>query len=152
VHCDAAVRRDRHRRRGGDPETFKFSKLVVLWGANVLSTHPHLWRPILQARNNGASVVSIDPIRTRTAAASDWHLAPIPGTDAALALGLLHVVLAEGREDRAFIGEHAVGWETFRARILEFPPSRVAAIAGLSAESVIAGLLAYTKSDDADRA
>lgn len=124
-------------RVGMDPETFAFSKLVVLWGANVLSTHPHLWRPILEARKKGALVVSIDPIRTRTAAASDWHLAPVPGTDAALALGLLHVLLSEGKEDRDFISGHTVGWDAFRARILEFPPARVAAITGLSAESVI---------------
>src|SRR2546427_3735461 len=124
-------------RVGMDPETFQFSKLVVLWGANVLSTHPHLWRPILQARKNGASVVCIDPIRTRTAAASDRHLAPMPGTDAALALGLLHVVLTEGTEDREFIREHTVGWEAFRQRILEFPPSRAAEITGVSVESIL---------------
>ena len=123
-------------RVGMDPETLRFSKLVVLWGANVLSTHPHLWRPVLEARKNGALVVTIDPIRTRTAEASDWHLAPIPGTDAALALGLLHVVLAEGKEDAAFIAERTLGWEAFRQRILEFPPARVAAITGLSAESI----------------
>ena len=123
-------------RVGMDPETFRFSKLIVLWGANVLSTHPHLWRPILEARKNGALVVAIDPIRTRTAAASDWHLAPIPGTDAALALGLLHVVLTEGKEDSEFTGARTVGWEQFRTRILEYPPSRVAAITGLSAESI----------------
>jgi anaerobic selenocysteine-containing dehydrogenase len=125
-------------RVGMDPETFRFSRLVVLWGANVLSTHPHLWRPILEARKNGALIVSIDPIRTRTAAASDWHLAPIPGTDAALALGLLNVVLTEGSEDRQFIAEHTVGWEAFRQRILEFSPSCVAGITGLPAESIIA--------------
>jgi anaerobic selenocysteine-containing dehydrogenase len=124
-------------RVGMDPETFSFSRLVVLWGANVLSTHPHLWRSILHARKNGALVVSIDPIRTRTAAASDRHLAPMPGTDAALALGLLHVVLTEGREDRAFIGERTIGWEPFRQRILEFPPSRAAGITGLPAESIV---------------
>ena len=98
----------------------------MLWGANVLSTHPHLWRPILEARRHGACIVAIDPIRTRTAAQCDWHLAPMPGTDAALALGLLHVVLAEGREDREFIDRATVGWEAFRRRILEFPPARVA--------------------------
>ena len=124
-------------RIGMDPETFRFSKLVVLWGANVLSTHNHLWRPILEARKNGASVVAIDPIRTRTAAASDWHLAPMPGTDAALALGLLHVVLAEEGEDRQFIDERTVGWETFRRRILDFPPPRAAAITGLPTESIV---------------
>lgn len=124
-------------RVGMDPETFRLSKLVVLWGANVLSTHPHLWRPILDARKNGAMIVCIDPIRTRTAAASDWHLAPIPGSDAALALGLLHVVLAEGGEDRDFIDRSTVGWEAFRQRILEFPPSRAAAITGLPMESIV---------------
>lgn len=122
---------------GMDPETLRFSRLVVLWGANVLSTHPHLWRPILEARKNGATIVAIDPVRTRTAAASDWHLAPMPGTDATLALGLLHVVLSERREDRAFIDERTVGWETFRQRIVEFPPSRVAGITGLPAESIV---------------
>lgn len=106
---------------GMDPEALRFSKLVVLWGANVLSTHPHLWRPILEARKNGAPVICIDPIRTRTAAASDRHLAPMPGTDATLALGLLHVVLTEGKEDRQFIEGRTVGWEAFRERILAFP-------------------------------
>ncbi|HLW53500.1 MAG TPA: molybdopterin oxidoreductase family protein [Candidatus Angelobacter sp.] len=122
---------------GMDPETFRFSRLIVIWGANVLSTHPHLWRPVLEARKQGAFVVAIDPIRTRTAAACDWHLAPIPGSDAALALGLLHVVLSEGREDREFIAEHTVGWEEFRQRILEFPPSRAAEVTGLPAEWII---------------
>jgi anaerobic selenocysteine-containing dehydrogenase len=124
-------------RVGMDPETLRFSKLVVLWGANVLSTHPHLWRPILEARKNGALIVAIDPIRTRTAAQSDWHIAPMPGTDAALALGLMHVVQAQGREDREFIARATVGWEAFRQRILEFPPSRAAAITGLPTESIV---------------
>jgi anaerobic selenocysteine-containing dehydrogenase len=124
-------------RVGMDPETFRFAKLILLWGANVLSTHPHMWRPILDARKNGALVVTIDPIRTRTAIASDRHLAPIPGTDAALALGLLHVVLAEGKEDRRYIDEHTLGWEAFRRRILEFPPSRAASVTGLSTESIV---------------
>src|SRR6185503_7599282 len=125
-------------RVGMDPETFRFSRLIVLWGANVLSTHPHFWRPVLEARKSGALVVSIDPIRTRTAAASDWHLAPVPGTDAALALGLLHVVMTEGREDRGFLDSHTLGWDAFRSRILEFPPSRAAAITGLPQDSIVA--------------
>ena len=125
-------------RVGMDPETFRFSRLIVLWGANVLSTHPHFWRPVLEARKSGALVVSIDPIRTRTAAASDWHLAPVPGTDAALALGLIHVVMTEGREDRGFLDSHTLGWDAFRSRILEFPPSRAAAITGLPQDSIVA--------------
>src|SRR5579859_4961618 len=124
-------------RVGMDPETFRFSKLVLLWGANVLSTHPHFWRPILEARKNGAEIVAIDPIRTRTAAQCDRHLAPIPGTDGALALGLLHVVLGEGKEDRDFIERSTLGWEAFRRRILEFPPERAAAVTGLPKESIV---------------
>jgi anaerobic selenocysteine-containing dehydrogenase len=124
-------------RVGMDPEMLRESKLILLWGANVLSTHPHLWRPVLEARRAGATVVTIDPVRTRTAAASDRHLAPLPGTDAALALGLLHVVLAEGGEDRAFIAERTAGWEAFRERILEFPPERAAATTGLPIESIV---------------
>ena len=96
-------RRIRHRlhpwrqpRRHGSGDAARSRSSSCSGARNVLSTHPHLWRPILEARKNGALVVAIDPIRTRTAAASDWHLAPMPGTDAALALGLLHVVLSEG--------------------------------------------------------
>src|SRR5262245_30042709 len=68
-------------RVGMDPENLRHAKLVILWGANVLTTNPHLWRSILDARRNGARIVSIDPIRTRTAAACDLHLAPVPGSD-----------------------------------------------------------------------
>jgi anaerobic selenocysteine-containing dehydrogenase len=126
-----------HNRVGMDPENLRYSKLVVLWGANVLSTHPHLWRSILEARRRGAEIVAIDPIKTRTAAASDWHLAPMPGTDAALALGLLHVVLAEGAEDTEFIDRHTHGWDAFRQRICEFPPARVAEITGLPIDDIV---------------
>jgi anaerobic selenocysteine-containing dehydrogenase len=124
-------------RVGMDPETFRYSKLVLLWGANVLSTHPHFWRPILEARKNGAEVVAIDPIRTRTAAQCDVHLAPVPGSDGALALALLHVVLAEGKEDREFIERSTLGWEAFRRRVLDFPPERAAAITGLARDSIV---------------
>jgi anaerobic selenocysteine-containing dehydrogenase len=79
----------------------------------------------------------IDPIRTRTADAADSHLALIPGTDAALALGLLDVVLPEGTEDKDFISRHTYGWETFRTRILEYPPDRVADICGVPAHAIV---------------
>ncbi len=124
-------------RVGMDPETLRLSRLIVLWGSNMLSTNAHLWRSILEARSRGAKIIAIDPIRTRTAAESDWHLAPIPGSDAALALGVLHVVLAEGREDREFIAQHTVGWDAFRRRIEEFPPERAAEITGLPAASIV---------------
>jgi len=81
--------------------------------------------------------VAIDPLRTRTAALADDHLAPVPGTDAALALGLLNVVLGEGAEDREFIDAHTLGWDAFRERILEFSVDRVAKICGLPEEAIV---------------
>jgi anaerobic selenocysteine-containing dehydrogenase len=125
-------------RVGMDPETFPSSKLILLWGTNTLTTNHHLWKYVEAGRRAGAHVVAIDPVRTRTAAAVDEHLAPIPGTDAALALGLLHVVVTLGREDREFIAVHTTGWEAFRARIQEFPPERVSAITGLPRERIVA--------------
>ena len=124
-------------RVGMDPETLRFSKLVILWGSNTLTSNHHLWRSITTARRNGARLVVIDPTRTRTADAADSHLAPIPGTDAALALGLLHVVLGEGAEDRDFIERHTLGWDAFRRRILEYPPARVAEICRLPVGAIV---------------
>ena len=118
-------------RIGMDPEGFAEARLVILWGANPLVTHHHIWKFIEAARRRGAHVVVIDPIRTRTADQADEHVAPRPGTDAALALGLLHVVVARGAEDRDFIEAHTLGWGAFRERILEYPPARVAEITGL---------------------
>jgi anaerobic selenocysteine-containing dehydrogenase len=122
---------------GMDPETFAHSKLILLWGTNPLSTGHHGWKYILAARKAGAHLVAIDPLRTRTAERADEHLAPLPGTDAALALGLLWVVLDRGAEDREFLRERTLGWEAFRERILEYPPDRVAAICGLDVEQIV---------------
>jgi anaerobic selenocysteine-containing dehydrogenase len=124
-------------RVGMDPEMLRHAKLIILWGSNTLTTNHHLWRTILAARREGATLVVIDPVRTRTADAADLHVAPIPGTDAALALGLLNVVLAEGAEDADFIARHTQGWEAFRARILEYPPERVGAICGVPAAVIV---------------
>jgi anaerobic selenocysteine-containing dehydrogenase len=124
-------------RVGMDPETLRLSRLIILWGSNTLTTNHHLWRSITMARQQGAQLVVVDPIRTRTADAADLHLAPIPGTDAALALGLMHVVLAEGAEDKDFISQHTHGWEAFRERILAYPPERVADICGLPAPAIV---------------
>ncbi len=125
-------------RVGMDPETFSFSRLIFLWGTNTLSTNPHLWKYIETACRAGAYVAAIDPIRTRTAERADEHVAPIPGTDAALALGLLHVVVSRGKEDRAFIAAHTLGWEAFRQRIMEYPPERVADITGVPRDQIVA--------------
>ncbi len=83
-------------------------------------------------------MVAIDPLRTRTAEQADEHLAPLPGTDAALALGLLWVVVDMDAQDDEYLAAHTVGWEAFRERILEFPPDRVAALTGLPEERIVA--------------
>ena len=121
---------------GMDPEMFAWSKLIILWGTNPLTSGHHIWKFIQQARAAGAYVVAIDPIRTRTADQADEHLPIRPGTDGALALGLLHVVLEAGAEDRDYIAGHTLGWEEFRKEILAYPPSRVAEITGLDEETI----------------
>ncbi|MGZ3146351.1 molybdopterin-containing oxidoreductase family protein [Lentzea chajnantorensis] len=122
--------------RGMDPEDFALSKLTLLWGTNTLTSGHHLWRFIEAGRKNGGHVVAIDPMRTRTAAAADEHLAPMPGTDGALALGLMHVIVASGREDDDFLSRYCFGWEDFRERVLAFTPERAASITGVPAEQI----------------
>jgi anaerobic selenocysteine-containing dehydrogenase len=116
---------------GYDPEDLPHAKLVVIWGTSLLSANVHQWRFVLEARKRGAHIVTIDPIRTDTAARSDEHVAPLPGTDAALALGLMRAVLDEGAEDRDWLDRHAVGWPELEARLAEWPVDRAAAVCGL---------------------
>ena len=123
---------------GMDPEDLPRAKLVILWGYNPLSTGNHAWRFISEARRNGARVVAIDPIRTRSAARADEHVALLPGTDAAFALGLLNVVVGMGAEDADYLDRHTSGWPAFRERVLEYPPERVAEICGVPADTVVA--------------
>jgi anaerobic selenocysteine-containing dehydrogenase len=122
---------------GADPEGLPESDLVLLWGTNTLTSNPHLWPFVIQARERGARIVAIDPIRTRTAAQCDDWLALRPGTDAALALGMMHVLLERGVEDREYIAAHTLGFDQLRERVREYPPSRVSAITGLSEATVV---------------
>ncbi|MFI6324216.1 molybdopterin-dependent oxidoreductase [Nonomuraea sp. NPDC050556] len=121
---------------GMDPENFAQSKLILLWGTNTLTTGHHLWKFIQDGRANGAHVVAIDPIRTRTADQADEHLAIRPGTDAVLALALLNVVLDEGTQDEEFLREHTEGWESFQEEIRKYPVEKAAEITGIPAESI----------------
>ena len=117
---------------GTPPEDFRLAKLILAWGANIHGNNIHLWPMVEQARRNGARLIVIDPYRTRTAALADWHIAIRPGTDVALALGLMHVILREGLEDRAYIGEMTHGFEQLSERVREYTPDRVAAWTGLT--------------------
>ncbi len=118
-------------RRSQRYEDVQHSQLVIIWGHNPVSTAPHFMPHLLQARKNGTQVVVIDPRRTRTARLADWHLAPKPGSDGALALGLANHIVELGLHDEAWLAQHTVGWPALRERLAEYPLARVAQITGL---------------------
>jgi len=121
---------------GTPTEDFRLAKLVLAWGANIHGNNVHLWPMVEQARRNGARLIVIDPYKTRTAALADWHIAIRPGTDAALALGMMRVILNEGLEDRAYIDEMTHGFAELAERVREYTPERVAAWTGMTASEI----------------
>jgi anaerobic selenocysteine-containing dehydrogenase len=125
-------------RWGPDPADVLHSRLVLIWGHNPASTGPHFMPLLRQAQKRGAYVVVIDPRRTVTARSADEHIRPRPATDGALALGLLHVIFAEGLHDEPWLEAHSVGWRELRERAAAFPPEQVAAITGVPAETIVA--------------
>jgi anaerobic selenocysteine-containing dehydrogenase len=119
---------------GADPETVTESDLVVAWGADLLTTNVHIWPLVERARARGAKLVVIEPRRSRTAERADWHLRVNVGTDAALALGVMHVLARDGLCDRDYIARETVGFDRLEREVLpRFDPSRVSAITGVSA-------------------
>jgi anaerobic selenocysteine-containing dehydrogenase len=124
-------------RYGTEPEQFRHSRLIIAWGANILSTNVHLWPFIVEARRQGARFYVIDPHLSRTARLADRHFTPHPGSDAALALGLMHVILAEKLEDAAYVAAHTKGIDELRLLAAQYPPSRVESLTGIPAEDVI---------------
>ena len=121
---------------GTPTEDFRLAKLILAWGANIHGNNVHLWPMVEQARRNGARLIVIDPYRTRTAALADWHIAVRPGTDGALALGMMNVILNEGLEDRAYIDAMTHGFEELAKRAREYTPERVAAWTGMTAAEI----------------
>jgi len=133
-------------RMGPSPEEAEHARLVLLWGTNTLTSNPHLWPALRRACDAGARIVAIDPIRTRTAAQCDQHLAIRPGTDAALALGMMHVIFRDGLEDGGYLRRHTVGWEALRERALhEWSVERAAAETGLDEAAIEALALEYAR-------
>jgi anaerobic selenocysteine-containing dehydrogenase len=124
---------------GTPPEDFAHAGLIIAWGANVHGNNVHLWPFIEEARRKGAKLVVIDPYRTRTAALADEHLAINPGTDAALALGMMHVILSMGLEDCEYIARCTTGFEELKTHALRSKHSveKVAAATGISAETIV---------------
>ncbi|MCU0937812.1 MAG: molybdopterin oxidoreductase family protein [Burkholderiaceae bacterium] len=123
-------------RTGPDVENFQDAKLIVFWGTNAIASNLHLWTRAQEAKRRGAKLVAIDPYRSLTAEKCHQHIALLPGTDGALALGLMHVLIREGWLDRDYIARHTLGFEPLAERARQFDPQRVAALCGITAGEV----------------
>ncbi len=120
-----------------DPEHMAGARLILLWGMDPISTSVHTWDIVQRARRNGARLVVIDPYRSRTAARADVHLRVRPGTDGALALGLMHVILRDGLEDREYVTRHTTGIELLREQVAPWPPQAAAGTTGVAADEIV---------------
>ncbi len=121
---------------GTEPEQFRHSKYIIAWAANIHGNNVHLWPFIVEARRNGAKLVVIDPYRTRTAECADWYLPINPGTDAALALGMMHVIIGENLHDADYVSKYTHGFEQLREKVKDYPPERVAQWTGIAADDI----------------
>ena len=131
-------------RTGTDVEQFQNAKLILFWGTNAIASNLHLWSRAQEAKRHGAKLIAIDPYRSLTAEKCHQHIALLPGTDAALALGLMHVMQREGWLDRDYIDRYTLGADALLERATEFTPQRVASICGISADEVEALAHEYT--------
>src|SRR6516164_2512301 len=102
---------------GTEPEQFRHSKYIIAWASNIHGNNVHLWPFIAEARRNGAKLVVIDPYRTRTAECADWYLPINPGTDAALALGMMHVIIGENLQDADYLSKYTIGFGQLRKKV-----------------------------------
>ena len=123
-------------RMAPSPHMVLQSKLVLIWGSNPASTAPHLMPFLREAQRKGTRIIVIDPIRTLTARSADQHIQPFPGTDAALALSMMYVMVTGNLHNPGWIAAHTVGWESLLERIMQFPPERAAQITGLDVDTI----------------
>ena len=121
---------------GVDPESLVHSKFILIWACNVMSTNLHLWPFIAEARKRGAKIVVVDPVRSRTANAADWHIPIRPGTDGALALAMMHVIIAEGLTDDDYVARYTIGYDELADRVAGCTPEWAAAETGVPAEDI----------------
>jgi anaerobic selenocysteine-containing dehydrogenase len=119
-----------------DPSELRHSKLIILWATNTRLTNRHLWPVIEQARADGATVVVIDPIRTMTAESADWFVQPLPGTDVALMLAMMHVLIRDGLTDDEWVQAHTHGFAELAHHVAEWTPQRAAQVCGLDADEI----------------
>ena len=132
-----------------DPEAAVNCRFIVNWGSNTAVTNIHFWKVQFEARKRGAKIVTIDPYKSSTAAKSDWWIPIRPGTDAAFALGVMHVIFREGWQDRDYLDRYCLGTEPLRDRVLnEFGPEKVAYITGVPAADLERFAREYARSTD----
>ena len=124
-------------------ENFVDSRLILIWGSNSIGSNLHFWRYAQEAKRRGARLVCIDPRRTETADKCHEHIALLPGTDAALALALMQQLIIHDWLDHDYLQAHTLGWDALRARALEWPPERAAAVCGIEAAQITALARAY---------
>src|SRR5438105_1612066 len=125
------------RKLGTEPEQFRHSRYIIAWGANIHGNNVHLWPFVEEARRNGAKLVVIDPYRTRTAKCADWYLPINPGTDVALALGMMHVIIGEHLHDADYVARFTSGFEELRERVRKYTPATVAEWTGIAQDDII---------------
>jgi anaerobic selenocysteine-containing dehydrogenase len=121
---------------GTEPEQFSHSRYIIAWAANIHGTNVHLWPFIQEAKRKGAKLVVIDPYRTRTAGLADWYLPINPGTDAALALGMMHVIIRDKLHDSDYVAKYTLGFEQLCEKVQQYPPERVAQWTGIRAADI----------------
>jgi anaerobic selenocysteine-containing dehydrogenase len=121
---------------GTDPMSFSESKLIVIWGCNSVSTNIHHWHIVKEAQRNGAKVIVIDPYRSRTAKEADWHIQPKPGTDGALAMAMINVIINGNLVDRDYVEKYTVGFDALKERAEGFTPEYAASVCGVPAEDI----------------
>ncbi|WP_292931178.1 molybdopterin oxidoreductase family protein [Noviherbaspirillum sp.] len=123
-------------RIGTDVEQFQNAKLILIWGGNPIASNLHFWMRAQEAKRRGAKLIAIDPYRSLTAEKCHQHIAPLPGTDAALALGMMHVLIAENLLDEDYIARHTLGFDQLQERVREWTPQRTAQTCGITVEEV----------------
>lgn len=129
--------------RGADAVNLRHAKLVLLWGTNTRLTNRHLWPFVEEARANGAQIVVIDPIRTMTAESADWFVQPLPGTDVAMMLAMMHVLIRDDLVDHDYVSAHALGYDELAERVSTWTPDRASVVCGVPAEEIERLAVAY---------
>ncbi|WP_448615958.1 molybdopterin-containing oxidoreductase family protein [Modestobacter sp. URMC 112] len=122
---------------GVDPEALAHARYIVIWANNMLSTNLHLWPFVAEAQRRGAKVVVIDPMRHRTARHADWYIPIRPGTDGALALAMMHVIITEGLTDADYVARYTVGYDELAERVQQYTPEWASRETGIPAEDIV---------------